>query len=186
MADQEPIVAGLAGRYATALYELAEEDRAIDDVAADLRSLQTLMDESADLRRLVRNPLFSRDEQANAIGAVAERVGYHALTRKFLGLVAAKRRLFALPDIIRAYLTTLAQRRGEVAAQVTTAHALADSQVEALKSALRGTAGSDVQIETRIDESLLGGLVVRMGSRMIDASLRTKLANLKIAMKEVG
>ena len=179
-------VSGLAGRYATALFELARDSGTLDDVAGDLASLKTLIGESADLARLVRSPVFSRDDQARAMGAVLEKAGAADLTRRFIGLVASKRRLFALPDIINAYASLLAHHRGEVSAHVVSAYPLDDAQMQTLGETLKAAAGRDVQIDTAVDQEILGGLIVRMGSRMIDSSLRTKLTNLQVAMKEVG
>lgn len=179
-------VSGLAGRYATALFELARDAGELDMIAGDLATLKSLIDDSQDLRRLVRSPVFSREEQGKAMAAILEKAGAAQLTQRFIGLVAAKRRLFALPGIIDAYISLLAQHRGEVTAQVVSAHTLDEGQMTALADALKNAAGRDVQIETRVDDKILGGLIVRMGSRMIDSSLRTKLTNLQVAMKEVG
>ena len=183
-ADQT--VSGMAGRYAVALFELAREADQLDEVAGDLDGFARLLDESADLERLVRSPAFSREEQLKAIDEVLATAKAGALMRKFVGLVTQNRRLFAIADMIRAYRTLLARHRGEVAAEVVSAEALSDAQTEALAAALKDQLGQDAQINARVDPSLLGGLVVRVGSRMIDTSLRTKLNNLRIAMKEVG
>lgn len=185
MSSDHP-VSGVAGRYATALFELADAQSALDAVAADLRGINAMLNESADLVRLVRSPIFSADEQARAFGAVLDKAGASGLVKNFVGLVIRNRRLFALPDMISAYTSLLAQKRGEVTADVTTAHALGDAQVESLKAALKSATGRDVLINTKVDASLLGGLVVKVGSRMIDSSLRTKLNSLKIAMKEAS
>ena len=189
MAEQTQQVAGvsgLAGRYATAIFELAREARTLDGVAADLAALTKLLNTSADLTRLVRSPVFSRAEQGKAMAAVLARMQVQDLTARFIGLVASKRRLFVLPAIISIFNALLAAHRGEVSAQVTSAHALDSEQLDAIKSALKQAAGRDVQLQAVVDNSILGGLIVRMGSRMIDGSLRTKLNNLQIAMKEVG
>jgi F-type H+-transporting ATPase subunit delta len=174
---------GLAGRYAVALFELAREQDGLDAVAADLGALRTMLDESADLRRLIRSPVISREEQGRAIVALADRVGFHQLTRQFLGLLAQKRRLFALPPIIAVYLEMLSEHKGEVRAEVTSAVELSAEQLEAVKERLTASIGQAVSVATTIDPGLLGGLVVRVGSRMIDASLRTKLQRLEVAMK---
>ncbi len=179
-------MAGLAERYAAALYELADEGKALDRVAADLRSLAKALDESADLTRLIRSPVLGRQEQGRAIKAVLDKMGADPLTAKFLGLVAQNRRLFALPAMIKAYLTELARRRGEIAAEVTSAQALSAAQAEAVTAALRQAVGSKVSVETRVDPSLLGGMVVRVGSRMVDSSLKTKLQKMELAMKGLG
>ena len=189
MAEQTQQVAGvsgLAGRYATAIFELAREAGNLDAVAADLAALTKLLNTSADLTRLVRSPVFSRAEQGKAMAAVMARMNAQDLTRRFIGLVAAKRRLFVLPAMIAVFNALLAGHRGEVTARVTSAHALDAAQIEAVKAALKQAAGRDVLLQTDVDNSILGGLIVRMGSRMIDSSLRTKLNNLQIAMKEVG
>ena len=182
----EPQTAGVAGRYATALYELADQAGALDAVAADLNGLSGLIDTSDDLKRLVRSPIFSAEEQAKAMATIMDKAGSEALTRNFVGVVIRNRRIAALQDMARAYARMLATARGEMTAEVTSAHALDDAQVAALKEALNAAMGRDVQIDTNVDKGLLGGLIVKVGSRMIDSSLRTKLNNLKFAMKEAG
>jgi len=182
----KPLASGVAGRYATALFELADQAGALDTVAADLQGLSGLIDTSVDLKRLMRSPVFSTDEQAAAMSAILTKAGVQTLTQNFIGVVIANRRIFALQDMIRSFGQLLAQSRGEISADVTSAHPLGDPQVAALKEALNAAMGRDVQIETRVDKELLGGLVVKVGSRMIDSSLRTKLNNLKFAMKEAG
>jgi len=177
---------GLAARYASALYELAESERALDDVAADLTQLRQLIAESPDLERLVRSPALSRDEQAKGMAAVLDKGGAHALTRKFVGTVTGNRRLFAINDMIQAYLAELARRRGEVAADVVSAVELGAEQIEAVTAALREAVGQKVAVNLTVDPTLIGGLVVRVGSRMLDSSIRTKLQRLQFAMKGVG
>ncbi|MDE2229936.1 MAG: F0F1 ATP synthase subunit delta [Alphaproteobacteria bacterium] len=186
MASEATSVAGLAKRYAAALFELADERKAIDAVASDLAGLRRLIDESADLRRMIRSPVLQRDEQARAIGAIAERAGLNALTHNFLGLLARNRRLFALPEMIQGFLQILAERRGEVTAQVIAAQELSEAQRRAVDGRLRKAIGRKVAVDFRVDPSLLGGLVVKVGSRMVDASLKSKLARLALAMKGVG
>ena len=186
MATDEPIIAGVAGRYASALFELAEEQKQLAQVEQDLISFQELLNESEDLRRLVRSPVFSSDEQSAAISAVLERAGIGGLAANFLKLAARNRRLFAVPDMIRAFRAMCARARGEVEASVASAFPLQDGQVQALKDALKASVGKDVQVNLTVDPELLGGLVVKIGSRMIDSSLRTKLNSLKMRMKEVG
>jgi F-type H+-transporting ATPase subunit delta len=178
-------VSGLADRYAAALFDLADERKELDTVAADLRQLRDMILGSADLRRLVRSPVLSRAEQAKAIGAVAESAGISQLTRNFLGLIAQNRRLFALPAMIEAYLAQLAARRGEVTAQVVAAQPLTPAQEAAVNEQLRKAVGSKVAVEVRVDPSLLGGMIVKVGSRMVDASVRSKLQRLQLAMKGV-
>jgi F-type H+-transporting ATPase subunit delta len=177
---------GLGARYATALYELADEQKSLDDVAVDLRALRGLIDESADLRRLIRSPVLTRAEQGKAIAALAERAGFKPLVRNILGLLARNRRLFVLPAVIDAYLAELAARRGEVTAQVIAAQELTEAQRQTLDEKLRRAVGGKVAMELRVDPSLLGGLIVKLGSRMVDASLSSKLQRLQLAMKGIG
>ena len=177
---------GLAGRYAAALFELADEGKALDVVAEDLTVLQKALGESDDMTRLVRSPVLGRDEQWKAMSALLKKMGANDLTGKFLGVVTVNRRLFALSGIIRAYLEKLASHRGEVTADVVSAHPLSDSQVTALEDSLKKALGGKVAIASRVDPSILGGLIVKVGSRMIDSSLRTQLQKLKFAMKGAG
>jgi len=185
VATDDTITGGVAGRYASALFDLAEEANQVRQVEKDLISLQSLLNESADLKRMVRSPVFSSDEQGRAIAAVAEKAGLAPLVVNFLKVLARNRRLFALNEMIRTFLALAARQRGEVNAEVSSAHPLSDEQLAALKETLRASAGKDVNILTKVDPTLLGGLIVKMGSRMIDSSLRTKLNSLKTAMKEV-
>jgi F-type H+-transporting ATPase subunit delta len=177
---------GVAGRYATALFELALEEKALDQVAADLDRFNQALDASIDLTRLVKSPVFSAEEQARALGAVLATLKVEGLSRNFLLLVAKNRRLFAAPDMISAFRAMLARHRGETTATVTAAAKLTESQITTLKQALKAALGKEVMLEERVDAGLLGGLVVKVGSRMVDTSLRTKLNSLKVAMKEVG
>lgn len=181
--DDTANASGLAGRYASALFDLAEDEGALDAVAADLRGFESLLDESDELRRLIRSPVISREEQGRALAAISDRAGFQPLTRRFMGLLAHKRRLFALPDIIKAYNFLLAEHRGEVSAQLVSAIPLSEDQVETVRDQLKKAVGKDVILTTTVDPTLLGGVVVRVGSRMIDASLRTKLHQLELAMK---
>ena len=176
----------MAGRYATALFELAEGANSLDATASDLADVSALINESDDLRRLVLSPVFSADEQGRAIATVLERAGIKGLVANFIGLVIHNRRLFALPDMIRGFNAMLAVKRGEMTADVASAHALSDAQIQSLKASLKSATGRDVQINATVDASLLGGLVVKVGSRMIDSSLKTKLNSLKLAMKEAS
>jgi F-type H+-transporting ATPase subunit delta len=185
VASKSSGAAGLADRYAAALFDLADERRALDEVANDLRQLRTMIGESPELRRLVRSPVLSRVEQGRAIAALAQQAGLSEITRNFLGLVAQNRRLFAVPDMIEAFLAKLAERRGEVTAQVTAAQELTPAQSAALQEQLRKAVGSKVAVEVKVDPALLGGMVVKVGSRMVDASLKSKLQRLQIAMKGV-
>lgn len=166
-----------------ALFELAEEGGALDEVAGDLDGLAGLLDESSDLRRLIRSPVLGRDEQGRAIATIGERAGFQELTRNFLGFLANKRRLFALHDIIDAYRAMLAEHRGEVGAELISAVPLGDAQLERIRAQLGTSVGQTVNLTTAVDPELLGGLVIRVGSRMVDASLRSKLHQLELAMK---
>ena len=177
---------GLAARYASALFELAEQVRALDDVAANLVQLRQLIAESPELERLVRSPALSREDQAKGMSAVLEKGGAHALTLKFVGSVTMNRRLFIIDDIIKEFLAELARRRGEVAADVTSAVELGQAQIDAVTTALREAVGQKVAVNLVVDPSLIGGLIVRVGSRMVDSSIRTKLQRLQFAMKGVG
>jgi F-type H+-transporting ATPase subunit delta len=186
VADTTSLESGVAGRYATALFELARDSGALDAVEADLKRFAGLVEDSADLKRLVRSPVFSADEQLRAISAVLERAELGALVGNFVKVAARNRRLFAVPDMITAFGRLLANHRGEVSAEVTSAEALSEAHVGDLKAALKAALGKDVALETHVDPSLIGGLIVRVGSRMIDGSIKTKLNSLNLAMKEVG
>lgn len=177
---------GLSGRYATALFELADEEKKLDEVAGDLASIGAMIDESGDLRRLVRSPVISRDDQLGAMDAVLEAAGIGRLSRNFIGVVTRNRRLFALPGMIKGYQSLLAAARGEAAAEVTSAKPLTKTQTSAIRDSIKQAMGAKVAIDTKVDESLLGGLVVKVGSRMVDTSLKTKLSQLRLAMKGVG
>jgi F-type H+-transporting ATPase subunit delta len=174
----------MAGRYATALFDLARETNAIDAVKADLERFDALVGESADLNRLVRSPVFSAAEQLQALSAVLERAGIGGLAAKFLKLVTANRRLFAARDMVRGYRELVALHKGEVTAEITVAERLRDDHVAALKSALKAISGKDVDLNVKLDPAIIGGLVVKLGSRMVDTSLRTKLNAIRHAMKE--
>lgn len=186
MATDEANTASVPGRYASALFELAQEANQVADVERDLNAIGTLLDESDDLKRLVRSPIFSSDEQVRALDAVLSAAGISGLTSNFIRVLAKNRRLFALGDMIRVFRTLASRARGEVAADVTSATTLSAEQQDALKERLRIAIGKDVQLTTSVDPNILGGLIVKVGSRMIDSSLRTKLASLKMRMKEVG
>ena len=184
MAGEEPIVSGMAGRYATALFELALEEKQLDKVKADLDAFDKLVAEYAELDRLVRSPVYSSDEQTKALGAVLDKAGISGISSKFLKVVASNRRLFAVRDIIKTFRKLVAAHKGEVAAEVTVAEKLKDEHLAALKAALKGVTGKDVALNVKVDPSIIGGLVVKLGSRMVDSSLRTKLNSIKFAMKE--
>jgi F-type H+-transporting ATPase subunit delta len=176
----------MAGRYATALFELALETNAIDSVLTDLQKFDTLLAESADLTRLVRSPVFSADVQLKALSAVLDKAGIGGVAAQFLKVVAANRRLFAVRDVVKAYAALVARHKGEVTAQVTVAEPLSDAHRGEIKNTLNAVTGKDVRVDVKVDPSIIGGLVVKLGSRMVDSSLRTKLNALKHAMKEVG
>jgi F-type H+-transporting ATPase subunit delta len=180
------IVSGMAGRYATALFELAREERAIDAVKADLDRFDALLTESSDLARLVGSPVFSAEQQAKALGAVLAAAGIGGLAAKFLQVLPANRRLFAVRTIIKDFRTLVAHHKGEVVADVTLAERPSDAQLAAITEALRAVTSRDVQVEVKIDPAIIGGLIVKLGSRLVDSSLRTKLRSLKHAMKEVS
>ena len=179
-------MSGTVGRYASALFDLAREGSALDDVAGDLEAVDAMIAGSADLARLVHSPVISREDQGRAIGAVLEAAGIGDLARRFVGLVARNRRLFALRDMMAAYRTLLADHRGQTTAKVTSAHPLTDEQIARIGSRLAGVVDQEISLTADVDESLLGGLVVRIGSRMIDSSLKTKLQGMRTAMKEAG
>jgi F-type H+-transporting ATPase subunit delta len=174
----------MAGRYATALFDLALEANAIEAVKADLDRFDALLAESADLTRLVRSPVFSADEQLQALSAVLERAGIRGLAANFFKLAASNRRLFAVRDMVKAFGALVARHKGEATAEVTVAEPLKDANVAALRAALKSVTGKDVDLDVKVDPAILGGLVVKLGSRMVDSSLRTKLNAIKHAMKE--
>ncbi|MCX5514086.1 F0F1 ATP synthase subunit delta [Kaistia algarum] len=186
MAEQKSIASGVAERYATALFELALEGGNLDAVDADLARFSALLAESDDLNRLVRSPVFSADDQLRAVSAVLGAAGIGGFVGNFIKVAANNRRLFAVPGMIVAFRKLLARHRGEVTAEVTSAEPLSDVQITALKEALKAQIGKDVTLSSEVDPALIGGLIVKVGSRMVDTSLRSKLNSLKIAMKEVG
>ena len=186
VAGEEPIISGMAGRYATALFELALDNKAVDAVKADLETFDRLIAENPDLTRLVRSPVFSAEQQAGALAAVLEKIGIGGLTAQFLKVVASNRRLFAVRDMVRAYRAMVARHHGEVTAQVTVAEPLSEPHRAAIKETLNAVTGKDVGLDVKVDPAIIGGLVVKLGSRMVDSSLRTKLNSIKHAMKEVG
>nr|WP_246519669.1 F0F1 ATP synthase subunit delta [Ancylobacter lacus] len=181
----ETFVSGVAGRYATALFELARDAGAIDAVKADLERFEALLAESDDLKRLVRSPVFSSEEQEKAIAAILARAGIGGLSGNFFKTVAANRRLFAIEAIIRGFRQQVSAFKGEVVAEVTVAQPLSEAHAATLKGALDAMTGKDVQLVVEVDPSLLGGLKVKVGSRLVDASLKTKLNSIRYAMKEV-
>lgn len=186
MAGEDHTVSGVAGRYATALFELGLEEKALEQIEVDLNRFGEALDAVDDLARLVKSPVFSAEEQGRALAAILDELKIEGLTKNFLLLVSKNRRLFAVPDMMTAFRAMLAAHRGETSATVTAASKLTEAQVTALKQALQAALGKDVMLDQRVDPSLIGGLMVKVGSRMIDTSLRTKLTSLKHAMKEVG
>jgi F-type H+-transporting ATPase subunit delta len=177
------LVSGVAGRYASALFDLARDAGAIDEVAGALERFDRLIQESPDLERLVKSPIFSAEDQARAVGALLDRAGIGGLAGNFIRLVASKRRLFALPGMIAAFRELVADAKGIVRAEVRLAEPPSDAVLAEIRGALKEVAGAEIDMRVRIDPSLIGGLVVQIGSRMIDASLRTKLNSIRLAMQ---
>ena len=186
MAAEDPSVSGVSGRYATALFELARDEKSIDAVRGDLDRFAAMLADSEELKRLVRSPVFSADVQAKALAAVLEKAGISGIAANFLKVLTANRRLFAVADVIRAFHALVARFKGEATADVTVAEALNEKNLDALKTALKSVTGKDVALNVNVDPSIIGGLVVKLGSRMVDSSLRTKLNSIKNAMKEAG
>ena len=186
MAGDNTSLSDLAGRYAFALLDLADEKKSLDQVSNDLQTLRSMIAGSEDLRRLLHSPVITREEQGKAMSTVMEKAGVGELTQRFVLVVAQNRRLFALAAMIEEYLSELARRRGEITAQVTSARSLSDAQQAALLETLRSAVGGKVQLDLMVDPALIGGLIVKVGSRMIDSSLRSKLQRLQLAMKGVG
>ncbi len=186
VAGEDKTVSGMAGRYASALFELASEAGQVDKVQADLGRFVALLEGSEDLRRLVKSPVFSSDDQAKAVGAILAKAGIEGIAANLIKVVAANRRLFAIESIIRGFNALVAKSRGEVVAEVTVAETLSPTQTSSLSSALKDVLGKEPKIAVKVDPTILGGLIVKVGSRMIDTSLRTKLNAIRTAMKEVG
>lgn len=186
VSDSASLTSGIAGRYAVALFDLAKADGKIETVEADLNSLEAALAGSEDLRKAISSPVYSRDDQAAAMKALAVKMGLGPLVANTVGLMASKRRLFVLPALIAAVKGLIAEHRGEVTAEVRSATPLSDAQSAALAETLKKAVGKDVLINTTVDASLIGGLVVKVGSRMIDTSVRAKLNKLQNAMREVG
>jgi F-type H+-transporting ATPase subunit delta len=185
VAGEGSIISGMAGRYAGALFELALDNKAVDAVKKDLDQFDALVDGSADLNRLIRSPAFGADEQLKALSAILAKAGITGLAANFLRVITTNRRLFAARDMIRAYRALVARHKGEVTAQVTVAEKLNGKNLDALKSALKSvTGGKDIDLDVKIEPAIIGGLIVKVGSRMVDSSLRTKLNSIKLAMKE--
>ena len=174
----------MAGRYATALFELALEGKAVDQVQSDLKAFDAMVASSPDLTRLVRSPVFAAEDQAKALAAILDKAGIKGTAANFLKVVTANRRLFAVREIIRGFNALVARHKGEVTAEVTVAEQLNDARMNDIRDALKQVTGKDVQVDVTVDPSIIGGLKVKLGSRMVDASLRTKLNSIKFAMKE--
>ncbi len=186
MADTSQLVSGVAERYASSLFELALESNSVKKVEADLAQFQAMIGNSEDLKRLVESPVFSSDDQFRAVDAILAKAKLTGLAANLIKVAAQNRRLFAVPGMIKAFGEIAARHRGEVSADVASAHALTAAQEKELKAALKGVTGKDVTLNVTVDASILGGLIVKVGSRQIDTSLRTKLSTLKLALKEVG
>jgi F-type H+-transporting ATPase subunit delta len=186
VAAEDPSVSGVSGRYATALFELARDQKSVDSIKVDLDRFEAMLVDSADLRRLVRSPVFAAEAQLRALSAVLDQTGISGISANFLKVLTANRRLFAVGDVIRAFRALVAKFKGEATADVTVAETLNDKNLDALKTALRTVTGKDVALNVKVDPSIIGGLVVKLGSRMVDSSLRTKLNSIKHAMKEAG
>lgn len=186
MSESASISLGIAARYASAVFDLAREEKALAALEADVAQLSQVLGESADLRAMIASPVTSRDDQARAIGAIAGRLGLHVLTANTLALMAEKRRLFVLPQLVAKLLDLIAAEKGEMTAEVTAARALTAAQSKKLAETLKARVGKTVKLKTTVDETLIGGLVVKLGSTMIDTSVKAKLAALQNAMKEVG
>lgn len=191
MSQTSSFTSVVARRYAGSLYDLAASSKLADAVETELDSFMTLVHQSDELKRLIESPVFSSSEQLKAITAMADKAGLKGntakdLVRNFLCVVAKNRRLFLLPDMIKCFHILSAEARGEISAEVISAEKLSPAQEKELKATLKDVAGKDVRLQLFVDSSLLGGLIVRLGSRQIDTSLKTKLSSLKLALKEVG
>ncbi|MBB4019092.1 F-type H+-transporting ATPase subunit delta [Chelatococcus caeni] len=186
MAQGGTIIAGVAGRYASALFDLAKEAGSLDAVESDLKRFNALVAESPDLARLVTSPAFGAEEQERGVAAVLAKAGIGGLAANFIRLVASKRRLFAVRDMVRAYSALVAREKGIVHAEVTLAEAPSQKALDEIKAAVKAVAGGEIALDVKIDPAILGGLIVKLGSRMVDASLRYKLNSIRFAMKEVG
>lgn len=186
MSEPASISAGIAERYATAVFELAREDGALPSLEKDVEALEGALDASADLRTMIASPLFSRSEQGAAIAALADQMGLTQLLAHALSLMASKRRLFVLPQMVSQLEAMIAEEKGEMTAEVKSAKALTKAQAEKLAATIKASVGKDVKLKTAVEPALIGGLVVKVGSKMIDNSIRSKLDALKNSMKEVG
>ena len=186
VSEPASISAGIADRYATAIFEIAEENKSLDSLESGISDLSAALNESEDFRTLIQSPLIARSEQRGAIMAIAEKMGLEESLKNALGLMADRRRLFVLPQLLRALRERIATSRGEVTADVITAQELSADQKKKLAETLKANVGKTVTLNTAVDESLIGGMIVQVGSKMIDTSIRSKLSQLQNAMKEVG
>ncbi len=186
MSESASISTGIAARYATAVFELARDGKELGSLEQDVDALDAAINASADFRDLINSPIYSRDAQGEAIAALADKMGLSATVANTLKLMASKRRLFVLPQLVTALRGLIADEKGEVTADVQAATALSADQEKALAETLKGAVGKDVKMNVTVDESLIGGLIVKVGSKMIDTSIRSKLMSLQNTMKEVG
>ena len=186
MSEPASISSGIAARYAAAVFDLAKEEKSVAAIEADITALDAALDDSADFRALINSPVYSRDEQAGAIAELAKALKLSPVMANTMGLMAGKRRLFVLPQLTAALRAAIAEDKGEVTAEVVSAKSLTKAQSDKLAKSLKASVGKDVNIKATVDESLIGGLVVKVGSKMIDTSIRSRLNSLQNAMKEVG
>ncbi len=186
MSDTGSISSGVAARYATAVFELAKDAKKLPAVEKDLDALAAALEDSTDFGDLISNPVYSREQLADAIGAIAKKMKLSDIVANTLGLMAGNRRLNVLPQLVATVKAMIAEEKGEVTAEVTAAKALTKAQQDKLAKTLKASVGKDVKISVAVDKSLIGGLIVKVGSRMIDSSIKSKLSNLQNAMKEVG
>ena len=186
MSETSSISTGIASRYATAVFELAKEGKELDALERDIDTIEAALNDSADFRALINSPIYSRSEQGNAIAAIADQMDLGGTLSNTLKLMASKRRLFVLPHLVTALRQLIADEKGEVTAEVRAARSLSDEQAAKLADTLRASVGKDVKMNVTVDENLIGGLIVKVGSKMIDTSIRSKLAALQNTMKEVG
>ena len=186
MSDTGSISSGIAARYATAVFELAKEAKKLPALEKDLDALSVALEESTDFGELITNPVYTRDQIAAAVAAIGKNMKLTPIVANTLGLMAQKRRLFVLPQLVATIKGMIADEKGEVSAEVSSAKALTKAQTDKLAKTLKASVGKDVIVNVSVDESLIGGLIVKVGSKMIDSSIKSKLSNLQNAMKEVG
>lgn len=186
MSEPVSISTGIADRYATAVFELAKEGKKLKALEADVETLDAALADSSDFKTLISSPLYTRDTQGAAIAVIAKKMKLSPTVANTLSLMASKRRLFVLPQLVDALRAKIAEEKGEVSAEVTAAKSMTKAQQDKLAKTLKQSVGQDVKINLSVDESLIGGLIVKVGSKMIDTSIRSKLASLQNSMKEVG